>query len=360
MVSSVFHPYVLLFLKSRSARCDLQWVPDFKDISHIDDMWSYVSEFPSPSIPQPGSSTKASTSQPTSALAEEDEDLLNVFQNVQIVKKARPTGLEVFSTIESADQATKRPTWSPNLESHPPPESSPFLKPDFNGSSPPEPRIKGILRKPTERFPEDVDASKSDVAPRKLLKPKGIPPGAKWTKIDRRLVNPQALEEKRERFEERQDCVIVLRVLTKDEIQGYSDRTKEIREAQARVSESVISEELRNDEDSNQEGSWMGTDDSRRRENDGHQVTMNNVDNPSDRNDRDPSPDSPNRPWRVDDTSFSYTDAAGMYRDTEPGWRPRRGSVDRGSRRPSSGIEHLGLEPGIRGHRFQGWKSKVT
>jgi len=57
----------------------------------------------------------------------------------------------------------------------------------------------------------------------------GIPPGARWTKIDRRLVNPQALEEAKERFEERLECVIVLRVLTKEEIQKLADRTSEIR-----------------------------------------------------------------------------------------------------------------------------------
>jgi hypothetical protein len=62
-------------------------------------------------------------------------------------------------------------------------------------------------------------------------KGKDIPPNARWTKIDRRLVNPQALEEAKERFEERLDCVIVLRVLTKLEIQKLADRTKEIRES---------------------------------------------------------------------------------------------------------------------------------
>ena len=58
---------------------------------------------------------------------------------------------------------------------------------------------------------------------------KGIPPGARWTKIDRRLVNVRALEEANERFEERSDFVIVLRVLSKDEIQALADRTREIR-----------------------------------------------------------------------------------------------------------------------------------
>lgn len=42
-------------------------------------------------------------------------------------------------------------------------------------------------------------------------------------------MNPEALEEAKERFEERLDFVIVLRVLTKAEIQKLADRTKELR-----------------------------------------------------------------------------------------------------------------------------------
>jgi hypothetical protein len=98
----------------------------------------------------------------------------------------------------------------------------------------PEPRVKGILRKPTEKFPEHPNPIREGVAPlkeklEKDKRAKDIPSGAKWTKIDRRLVNPQSLEEKGERFEERMDCVIVLRVLTKEEIQAFADRTREIR-----------------------------------------------------------------------------------------------------------------------------------
>ncbi|KAI7642133.1 hypothetical protein KC318_g21604, partial [Hortaea werneckii] len=80
-------------------------------------------------------------------------------------------------------------------------------------------RPKGILKKPTEKFPEHADTVREGVAPLKDASKNGIPPGARWTKIDRRLVNPEALEEAKERFEERMDCVIVLRVLTKEEIQ---------------------------------------------------------------------------------------------------------------------------------------------
>jgi hypothetical protein len=57
----------------------------------------------------------------------------------------------------------------------------------------------------------------------------GIPPTARWTKIDRRLVNPAALEAGNERYEERPEFVIVLRVLTKEEIQAYALKTQELR-----------------------------------------------------------------------------------------------------------------------------------
>ena len=91
---------------------------------------------------------------------------------------------------------------------------------------------KSILRKPTDRFPEDPNPIREGVAPLDKAKTTGdqsIPPTARWTKINRSMVNPEALEEKGERFEERQDHVIVLRVLTKDEVQKFANRTKEIR-----------------------------------------------------------------------------------------------------------------------------------
>ncbi|KKY13993.1 hypothetical protein UCDDS831_g08538 [Diplodia seriata] len=81
-------------------------------------------------------------------------------------------------------------------------------------------------------FPEDPNPIREGVAPMKdAKKGKDIPVDARWTKIDRRLVNPEALEDAKERFEERKDCVIVLRVLTREDIQKLADRTREIREA---------------------------------------------------------------------------------------------------------------------------------
>lgn len=111
---------------------------------------------------------------------------------------------------------------------------------------------RGILKKPTEKFPEYLNEMREGVAPMdgvasmkgvslnrhmrcnssnsdQKFTP-GIPPDARWTKIDRRLVCPQALEEANERFEERLKSVIVLRVLTKAEIQKLVDRTTEIRD----------------------------------------------------------------------------------------------------------------------------------
>ena len=93
----------------------------------------------------------------------------------------------------------------------------------------PDPPIKGILRPPRPAFPEDPTPVREGVAPLKDAGKKGIPPNARWTKIDRKLVNPEALELGNERFEERPEYVIVLRVLTKEEIENYAAKTQEIR-----------------------------------------------------------------------------------------------------------------------------------
>lgn len=56
-----------------------------------------------------------------------------------------------------------------------------------------------------------------------------VSPTARWTKISRKLVTPAALEKNKERYEVRDDSVVVLRVLTKDEVQGFSILTQNIR-----------------------------------------------------------------------------------------------------------------------------------
>ncbi|KAL4788672.1 hypothetical protein BJX76DRAFT_315382 [Aspergillus varians] len=101
-------------------------------------------------------------------------------------------------------------------------------------SKDPDTPPKGILKPPREKFPEEPNPVREGVAPLKDAHKKGIPPGARWTKIDRRLVNPAALEAGQERFEERSEHVIVLRVLSKEEIQAYAVKTQEIRDARHR------------------------------------------------------------------------------------------------------------------------------
>ncbi|RYP74981.1 hypothetical protein DL771_002629 [Monosporascus sp. 5C6A] len=88
------------------------------------------------------------------------------------------------------------------------------------------PQPKGILPKPTEKFPEDPNPDRKGVAP--LGHNEDIPPEARWTKIHRKLVNTEALTEARERFEVDLDHVVVLRVLSPKEIQELAERTKEL------------------------------------------------------------------------------------------------------------------------------------
>lgn len=90
--------------------------------------------------------------------------------------------------------------------------------------------IKGILKPPSSKFPEDPNPIREGVAPHKNdEKLKEVPAGARWTRISRKIVNPEALAVGKERFEVRDDFVIVLRVLSKEEIQGYAAATAVLR-----------------------------------------------------------------------------------------------------------------------------------
>ncbi|KAI4152782.1 MAG: hypothetical protein LQ341_000647 [Variospora aurantia] len=110
-----------------------------------------------------------------------------------------------------------------DMENPPPLELSPR-----SGSF--SPQMKPVLRAPTERFPEDPYFVRPGVARVDQARVGStIPEGARWTKIDRGLVCPEALEAGRERFEERKDYLVVLRVLTREEIQQYANLTQDIR-----------------------------------------------------------------------------------------------------------------------------------
>ena len=91
------------------------------------------------------------------------------------------------------------------------------------------PKPKGILKQRLVPFPEDPNPAREGVAPLKEAGKDGVPPGARWTKINRILVNPEALQKSKERYEEREDYVIVLRVLNKEEIAKLAEKTREIR-----------------------------------------------------------------------------------------------------------------------------------
>ncbi|KAG5998632.1 hypothetical protein E4U54_002145 [Claviceps lovelessii] len=91
--------------------------------------------------------------------------------------------------------------------------------------------LRGILKQPKASFPEEENPVREGVAPHKEDKKlKEVPPGARWTKINRKIVNPEALTIGKERFEVRDDFVIVLRVLSKEEIQAYAAATQVLRE----------------------------------------------------------------------------------------------------------------------------------
>jgi hypothetical protein len=115
---------------------------------------------------------------------------------------------------------------SPSIDSK---EDRKVVTVDPPANKEPEAAPRGILKPPRPSFPEEPNPVREGVAPLKDAHKQGIPPGARWTKIDRRLVNPEALEAGNERYEERSEYVIVLRVLSKEEIQAYAVKTQEIR-----------------------------------------------------------------------------------------------------------------------------------
>ncbi|KAF2115034.1 hypothetical protein BDV96DRAFT_600175 [Lophiotrema nucula] len=130
------------------------------------------------------------------------------------------------------------PTWrrQPNSQNPPAPLKRSLSLPGDHSSGPSSStNVPPVHNPPSNPESEDEQDSEDDGVrhPRPTTpdttQDKPIPSGARWTKINRRIVNPQALEEAKERFEEREDCVIVLRVLRKDEIVRLAERTREIR-----------------------------------------------------------------------------------------------------------------------------------
>ncbi|KAK4140389.1 uncharacterized protein C8A04DRAFT_32057 [Dichotomopilus funicola] len=67
-----------------------------------------------------------------------------------------------------------------------------------------------------------------------------VPLGARWTKISCKLVHPDVLKIGKERFKVRDDFIVVLRVLSKQEIQAYIDATVTLRERRKKEMEREI------------------------------------------------------------------------------------------------------------------------
>ena len=63
-----------------------------------------------------------------------------------------------------------------------------------------------------------------------------IPSDAKWTKIARRLVSPEVLDQDRRRYEARPGFVAVLGLLNRDEIEDYAVRSQALRAVRSRRS----------------------------------------------------------------------------------------------------------------------------
>ena len=146
--------------------------------------------------------------------------------------------------------------------------------------------IKGILKQPTRIFPEEDNPVREGVAPHKDDKTKkDVPSGARWTKVNRRMVNPEALTIGKERFEVRDDFVIVLRVLSKEEIQAYATATAQLREMRRKQAERDGDRSRDYDDDRDR------SDDDRRRRRDHPRRDRDDAEEPRgsgrDRDDRD-------------------------------------------------------------------------
>ncbi len=72
--------------------------------------------------------------------------------------------------------------------------------------------------------------------------------GARWTRIDKKLVDPQVLTEVGETFEEKGDSLIVHRVLRRGEIERWAEKTKELRDMRARRASRRMSDHRRSED----------------------------------------------------------------------------------------------------------------
>ncbi|KAL2070996.1 hypothetical protein VTL71DRAFT_14022 [Oculimacula yallundae] len=123
-----------------------------------------------------------------------------------------------------------------------------------NSSSRPQ-RSTSSSSKEKKDFPDDLPPITIDGF-LKDTKNYNVPSDAKWTKINRVLVSPTALEAGNEDFQANKDLVIVHRVLSRVELRGYVEATQRLRSAR-RQEEIEASYRRRSQRDvRNTDGGW--------------------------------------------------------------------------------------------------------
>ncbi|RYP33748.1 hypothetical protein DL767_004615 [Monosporascus sp. MG133] len=255
-------------------------------------------------------------------------------------------------------------------DAHPPPRSDVNAEPnrvilsslhsmaaEIHNDKDTRPQLKGILRRPTEKFPEDPGPTLEAVAP--LGRIEDIHPGDPWTKIDRKLVDPEALTEAEERFEVGPDSIYVKRVLRREEIQKLAERTREIRESGGELESGAILLSQHHDRPSSPPFSSRAAEDENASDSDEGLVMarskkkgrmgkdpgeltqvparLGSADNVSEATKRDwETASSKGKQVEVSaegdsgsETTYSDTDPAGTYRDHELAWQRSRYRRDR-------------------------------
>lgn len=94
-----------------------------------------------------------------------------------------------------------------------------------------------FLRRTQENSSGDPTTDRETTASFQGAQKDGIPADARWTKISRELVNPEALDAGKENYVVEDDFVLVLRVLTREQIQSYAEVTHTIRAAREALEE---------------------------------------------------------------------------------------------------------------------------
>ncbi|KAF2651383.1 hypothetical protein K491DRAFT_97807 [Lophiostoma macrostomum CBS 122681] len=201
------------------------------------------------SLPAPEDSQGLSTEELSAALEVSVEDVANAAEELRHREL-------IFRTVETSTwlptKRTHKDGEGPSQESHKlytpilrrqSSDTSNIIKPDMANPTPINitDYVTYLDETPDPDHDPDPTSPSTITHPRPttpdLSQPFPIPPGARWTKIDRRLVNAQALEEVNERFEQQEAHNVVLRVLKREDIVRLAERTREIRKGREELRE---------------------------------------------------------------------------------------------------------------------------